>query len=537
LEKPEEQSPSPREPSLASDIKPTEPPTQPSVSPAPPIEKPQPKPALEEKPILTPAAEEKPSVPPPPPAKAATPPPPPTPPSPPGEQPPPPPEEKPEVTAPEKPSIIKKLGLFLLIALVAVALGFIIVRVLIPRLRSLKVPGMPGQEVVLKYWGLWEPESVMQGLIDEFQEEHPDIKIEYSLQSHKDYRERLQSAFARGEGPDIFRFHNTWVPMLKDELDTIPPGVYSASVFQETFYPVATRDLRSGAGYVGVPLEIDGLALFYNKSIFKAAGKSPPTTWEDLRKTAFDLTIRDQSGRIQTAGVALGTTGNVDHWSDILGLMMLQNGANLSNPTDKLAADALLFYTIFTRSDKVWDETLPSSTQAFAAGQVAMYFGPSWRALDIKALNPELDFEVIPVPQLPKSNVTWASYWVEGVSKAGENKEQAWEFIKFLSSKESLEKFYAAATATWRVIGEPYSRTDLAESLTDDPLVGAYIKQAPTAQSWYICSATHDNGINNRIIKYFEDAVNAVNQRADPQDALETAAQGITQTLSQFGVK
>ncbi|MCH7951775.1 extracellular solute-binding protein, partial [Patescibacteria group bacterium] len=450
---------------------------------------------------------------------------------------PPPPEETPEVTLPKKAGKIKKVGLFAAITLIAVAIGFILVRVVIPRIRSVRLPGLPGQEVTLSYWGLWEPKEVMQQVIDEFQKENPNIKVEYAQQSHKDYRERLQSALARGEGPDIFRFHNTWVPMLKDELDTVPPEVYSASSFQETFYPVAARDLRRGAGFVGVPLEIDGLALFYNKDIFKAAGKSPPTTWEDLRKTAFDLTIRDQSGRIQRAGVALGTTGNIDHWPDILGLMMLQNGANLADPTDKLAADALLFYTIFTRSDKVWDTTLPGSTQAFAAGELAMYFGPSWRVLDIRALNPDLDFAVIPVPQLPKSNITWASYWVEGVSAKSERQKDAWKFIQFLSQTATLEKLYTAAVASGRQIGEPYSRKNMAELLKEDPFVGAYITQAQNAQSWYLSSRTHDNGINDRMIKYFEDAVNAVNTRTDPQDALETTAQGISQLLSQYGIK
>lgn len=540
LEKSEDQ-PSPPKEQASTPQTPDVQPVEPQAEKASELQTPP-----EEKPTISPLADEAeeaalPSSPPEVPKSSsleppASPPPPPPPPAAAAEQPPPP-EETPQVTAPEKPKTLKKLAVFALVALAAVSLGFLIVRILIPRLASLKIPGMPGKEVRLKYWGLWEQDSVMQGLINEFQQNNPDVKVEYVLQSHKDYRERLQSALAGEEGPDIFRFHNTWVPMLKDELDIIPPDIYSSSSFQETFYPVATRDLRRGAGYVGVPLEIDGLALFYNKSIFRAAAKSPPITWEDLRKLAFDLTIRDQSGRIQTAGVALGTTGNVDHWPDILALMMLQNGVNLADPTDKLAADALLFYTIFTRSDKVWDSTLPSSTQAFAAGDLAMYFGPSWRILDIKALNPDLDFEVIPVPQLPKSNITWASYWVEGVSATSGHKNEAWEFIKFLSSKEALEKFYAAATATWRIIGEPYSRTDMADLLKEDPLVGAYIKQAPSAQSWYMCSATHDNGINDRIIKYFEDAVNAVNQRADTQDSLETAAQGVSQTLSQYGVK
>jgi multiple sugar transport system substrate-binding protein len=396
---------------------------------------------------------------------------------------------------------------------------------------------MRGKELTITYWGLWEPSAVMQSLLDEFSQQHSGIKVEYTQQSHKEYRERLQSAFARGEGPDVFRFHNTWVPMLRTELDSLPSEIMSASTFQQTFYPVAANDLRIGANYVGIPLEIDGLALFYNKKIFSTAGKAPPTTWEDLRKTAFELTVRDQKGNIQTAGAPLGLTSNVDHWPDILAVMMLQNGADLSDPTDKLAADALLFYTLFYRSDRIWNESLPNSTQAFASGKVAMYFGPSWRINDIKAINPNLDFGVLPIPQLPNSTTTWASYWAEGVSAKSENKSEAWELIKFLSSKESLEKMYAAAVASGRPIGEPYSRTDMADLSQNDQLIGAYIRQAPTAKSWYLSSLTHDNGINDRIIKYYEDAVNLTSQKADATTALQTAAQGIAQVLSQYNLK
>src|SRR3990170_2259055 len=281
---------------------------------------------------------EKPFVPPPPPPRYAPPPPPPASTSA-ASQTTPPPAESPQVMPPKRSGNIKKIFMIAAAAIGLSALAFLIVRVVLPRIQSIKVPGLPGKEIALTYWGLWEPNAVMQDVIDEYVLDHPNVKIEYVQQSHKDYRERLQSALAKGEGPDIFRFHNTWVPMLNDDLDAVPADVYSASDFQETFYPTAARDLRRGASFVGIPLETDGLALFYNKEIFKTAGKIPPTTWEDLRKTAFDLTIRDSQGRIQRAGVALGTTGNVDHWPDILGLMMLQNGANLSDPTDKLAAD------------------------------------------------------------------------------------------------------------------------------------------------------------------------------------------------------
>lgn len=421
--------------------------------------------------------------------------------------------------------------LFILLA------GLVIFKFVLPRSQKPK-------EITLTYWGLWEPEEVMRGVIMEWEKDHPNVKINYSRQSPKEYRERLQSALARTEGPDIFRFHLTWVPMLKNELEPIPASVMSASQFEGSFYPVVSANLRSGTNYLGIPLMFDALSLYYNEDIFRAAGKNPPTSWEELRQLATQLTIKDENGRIQTAGAALGTTNNVDHWSDILGLMMLQNGADLANPAactkrgDEeicLGADALIFYTIFNRLDRVWEETLPASTLTFAAGKLAMYLGPSWRVFDIKAINPNLNFKVVSAPQLPGTNITWATFWAEGVAQKSEHKSEAWEFLKFLASPQTLEKLYQAQSNI-RLFGEIYPRVEMAEKLKTNPLLAPFINQAPNAQTWYLSSNTFDNGINDRMIKYFEDAVNAVNQGTKAKEALQTTAQGISQLLSQYGI-
>jgi len=282
-------------------------------------------------------------------------------------------------------------------------------------------------------------------------------------------------------------------------------------------------------------LEIDTLALFINEEIFETAGKTPPTTWDELRKTAIELTTKDSEGKIQISGAALGRTENVDHWSDILALMMLQNGADLTNPTGTLAEDALAFFTIFSKIDRVWDETLPSSTAAFAGGKVAMYFGSSWEVFEIKKANPTLKFRVLPVPQLEGTNITWASYWVEGVAKKSKFQDESFEFLKYLSERETLQKLFQAESQL-RLFGEPYSRADMANLLSDDDFAGAFIKQAPAARSWYLCSRTFDNGINDKMIKYFEDAANAVNEGKTAKEALETTASGVSQILAQYGI-
>ena len=78
--------------------------------------------------------------------------------------------------------------MLLAVAILALGVGFLVVGVLIPRLRSIRVPGLPGKETTLKYWGLWEPPEVMESLVREFNQEHPQIKVEYVQQSQTDAR-------------------------------------------------------------------------------------------------------------------------------------------------------------------------------------------------------------------------------------------------------------------------------------------------------------------------------------------------------------
>jgi hypothetical protein len=69
-----------------------------------------------------------------------------------------------------------------------------------------------------------------------------------------------------------------------------------------------------------------------------------------------------------------------------------------------------------------------------------------------------------------------------------------------------------------------------------NPLAAVFISQAAKAKTWYLCSRTFDNGINEKMIKYFEDAVNAVNSGKTAKEALETASAGVNQLLTQYGL-
>lgn len=395
-------------------------------------------------------------------------------------------------------------------------------------------------EVALSYWGL-EETAVMDGIIKEYESKNPNVKIKYTSQAKNDYRERLVNSLAKNTGPDLFHFHNTWVQMISSHLSAAPP-TYDAANFASTYPPVVGHDLvRSGAP-VGVPLEIDGLGLYVNETIFNASDQLVPDNWDDLRSVSQALTKKDEQGRILQSGVALGRTENIDHWQDILSLMLLQNKADLANPSGSLAQDPVLYFASFAQGDdNTWDDTLPTSTQAFARGSVAMYFGPSWRAREIKLANPNLAFRILPVPQLPKNNpgdpdITLASYWAEGVWAKTKHPEAAWNFLKYLSEKPTLEKLYTSQAATWGY-GHPYPRTDMASVLENDPIVGAYLRQAPGAKSSFLVSDTYDGatGINSRLSVIWKGVVDSVVKESGRiEELLLAAALQIQQVLASY---
>lgn len=391
--------------------------------------------------------------------------------------------------------------------------------------------------VTLTYWGLWEPDTIMKGVIEPFEASHPKIKINYIKQSYRQYRQRLTAAIDRGEGPDVFRFHNTWVPMLIKQLASVPATIMTVSQFESTFYPVAKNDLVAGSAIYGLPLMIDGLGLYYNEDLLATAGVSPPSTWEDLLLSIPKLRVVNE-GQITTAAIALGTGNNVEHATDILALMMKQNGAKLRDLTGNEAVVAMTFYRKFSNPNDdyyTWNDTLDNSIVSFANGRVAMIFAPSWRAFDIKNMNPNLRFKIAPVPQLPENTVTWASYWVEGVSSKSKHEKAAWEFVHYLTSSEGATKLYTQ-TANTRLFGEPYARRELGSQLLGDVYAGAYISQAEAAQSFPVASRTFDEGLNDQLGKYLLDAINSIVAGTSAEQALEVAGKGFTQVLTKFGL-
>src|SRR5690606_5454628 len=109
-------------------------------------------------------------------------------------------------------------------------------------------------------------------------------------------------------------------------------------------------------------------------------------------------------------------------------------------------ASALNFYTSFANPVRVsysWNDTLPESQEAFAAGTSAFFIGYSYQLDAIRQQNPRLNIGLAPLPQISSAGtrVNYANYWVQSVAKQSEYPNESWDFLLFLTQREQAAQY------------------------------------------------------------------------------------------------
>jgi len=396
------------------------------------------------------------------------------------------------------------------------------------------------KSVTLEFWGTYDDYSIYEELIGAFQKENKNITINYSKKAFADFEKELINALAAGKGPDIFSIHQSWLPRYKDKISPMPEGegFISPIDFQNSFVDVVYEDLVSDNKIYAIPFYVDTLALYYNKDLLNTAGiPLPPATWDEFLDDVELLTTKDQWGNIKKSGTAMGTAENINRSTDILTLLMLQTGVEMTDKDHVQATfnqsarldealfnpgrDALRFYTDFSNPTKgvyCWNRQMPYSIDAFYEGKAATMINYSYQIDTIRAKSPYLNFGIAAVPQIKdrKFDVNYANYWAQTVSKDSKNPQEAWKLLVYLSQKENLKKYLEKAK-------RPTSRRDLIEWQRSSPDLGVFANQTLSARSWYQID-------NVAIEKIFADMVESVVLGA------ETIDQALNKAADQVGI-
>jgi multiple sugar transport system substrate-binding protein len=294
----------------------------------------------------------------------------------------------------------------------------------------------------------WFPAMVQQ-MLDQFHDTHPNIRVFYSPDP-ENVETKLLSDMQAGTAPDVFQGCSWWFPILAQRGHTLDLRPFvEADLSKDTVEDWDAAQYRAfftadGRQYA-LPKYYGALALYYNKDLFdRYRVDYPDSSWSRneylgaMRQLTHD---RDRDGSTDLWGSMIDVS-----WERIQ-IHVNGSGGNLVDPTDPRrcrmadpeAMDALRWLHDRMQVDKVMATSLNvqrvGTAKAFASAQVAMVEDGSWALKDILS---EADFRVgiAPFPAGPIRRVTLASSDGFGIYAGTRHPEAAWELMKFLVSKD-----------------------------------------------------------------------------------------------------
>lgn len=324
-------------------------------------------------------------------------------------------------------------------------------------------------------FGVFETDNITseiwQNMIDSFEADNPDIKVEKVLATGSDRQAFWKIMLSSGNFPDI---------VLEAEQLATMDGIF-------TEVPQDIQDLfdeSTLAQYNGKTITVPSLRqykmqAYYNKSVFEQLNLKEPTTWEEFQNVC--QTIKDAgmvplicggTGDIWATGepfwIAEGDTALLSKYPDFNKGM--KDGTN--NWNNETTVNVLKQWQDMVNKGYYYEGAMSLSysqaAEEFKKGTAAMMIDGSWAAAGLDSEKNE-DFGVFAVPTMDGSKVTVAdcSYW--GVSEASKNKEAAFKFIKYVfDENQEVYKAYLQADGT-------YSTTKKAVTYDQGPVTTKFV--------------------------------------------------------------
>jgi multiple sugar transport system substrate-binding protein len=301
-----------------------------------------------------------------------------------------------------------------------------------------------GRHTVVWLYPIDVNRPMIEDLVRRFEREHPDIHIEIRAVPGSQYQTKLKTLVAAGKPPDVFVCGDVFFAYLKPFLSDLSDLARrdAKEIELDDFYPAVQKAMTPGGRVYFLPQWFNVSLLYYNRRLFREAGEPYPTadwTWDDYAKAAKRLTKGDVWGSNVTTG----------WWGQWLTLVH-GAGGDLFNPEitrctldTPEAVRGLTFYRDTIREGFAPPPGAGPST-GFASGKLAMDYGGHVGLWSTYRQIPTLDWDIEALPKGPSGRRGGEiSLTALGIAKDSPEREAAWKFLKFMSSRESIRTHVA----------------------------------------------------------------------------------------------
>lgn len=370
-----------------------------------------------------------------------------------------------------------------------------------------------------------EYNTMMKASVEKFGQEQ-NVEVDYVVIPPNDLKQKLMAAIEAGNPPDLIVGDDMLCAQFvaMDQIATVD-DVLSGMELTDS---AVTLSQLSGE-QVLVPLAFLAPGMYWRKDKWDEKGLPQPTTWEELREHARQVT--DAKNGFYALGMPMGASGGGDAESFMRSLILSFGGVpvdetgkvtiNSPETLEALKFAASLYQEGLCPPDAItWDDG--GNNAAYLAGTVGIVFnsGSIWSALGTE--NPDLQAktQVISYPAGPSGKAfTPGGANTFAIFKTGKNADTAKEFVKyFFSDLENYDAMVQAMGGMWQPVIKGLDDNDFWK----DPLNAGWLANSQNivrnfhpAPADELANVTFSNQLCVKAVQ------NIVVNNADPQAALD----------------
>lgn len=304
--------------------------------------------------------------------------------------------------------------------------------------------GDPGQtqqtgkplQLWLSYLGK-EGEVIERVTEEQWNKEHPDMPVDVTMVpgNSEDFYQKLSTAFAVGNGPDMFTISTTYFEKYL-EADIAYPVTEYMQPHMDDYRDVILDALTYDGEMIAFPGNMDVMGLYCSKEAFREAGLDYPTTWEELINAANQLANSERYGLIMQTDPQSGY--QLYEFYPFLwmngGTVFDENGQCVIG--NEAGIRTFEFYKELMNAPGVSKKVESSNTDIgpFGQGRTAMQMCGSWAVSWLSTNYPDMEYVVVPypVPEEGMPTVGVSGGWHFMVSNRSSRPEQAAQYLDWL---------------------------------------------------------------------------------------------------------
>lgn len=138
----------------------------------------------------------------------------------------------------------------------------------------------------LANWADYSEAKIVDGLLREFERQHPGVKVVQESYPNQ-FREKILTSFAAGAPPDVFLLDSGDVPTFVEPnlLVDLSPYLDRVGFDPDDYYPNVLAIAQRGEQLYAFPKDFTPMVIYYNRQLLRENGIAEPQpnwTWDDF---------------------------------------------------------------------------------------------------------------------------------------------------------------------------------------------------------------------------------------------------------------